>query len=59
MVTNQNKEWEVTMDARITEVKEVYEPAGFQLEGTFGNNRPTLIKKIKQELGQISGEVRR
>ncbi|WP_430351923.1 hypothetical protein [Viridibacillus arvi] len=47
------------MDARITEVKEVYEPAGFQLEGTFGNNRPTLIKKIKQELGQISGEVRR
>lgn len=59
IVTNQNKEWEVTMDARITEVKEVYEPAGFQLEGTFGNNRPTLIKKIKQELSQISGEVRR
>ncbi|OMC83616.1 hypothetical protein BK128_18070 [Viridibacillus sp. FSL H7-0596] len=59
IVTNQNKEWGVTLDARITEVKEVYEPAGFQLEGTFGNNRPTLIKKIKQELGQISGEVRR
>ncbi|MEK5530640.1 siphovirus ReqiPepy6 Gp37-like family protein [Viridibacillus sp. FSL R5-0468] len=59
IVTNQNKEWGVTLDARITEVKEVYEPAGFQLEGTFGDNRPTLIKKIKQELGQISGEVRR
>lgn len=59
IVTLQNRDWGVTLDARITEIKEIYEPSGFQLEATFGNNRPTLIKKIKQELQQISGEVRR
>jgi Siphovirus ReqiPepy6 Gp37-like protein len=59
IVTIQNREWGITRDARITEIKEIYEPAGFQIEATFGESRPTLIKKLKQELSQISGEVRR
>lgn len=59
IVTIQNKSWGVTMDSRITEIKEIYGTGGFKLEAVFGNNRPTLIKKIKQELSQISGEVRR
>lgn len=59
IVTNQNKDWGVTLDARITDIKEIYETSGFSIEATFGNNRPTLIQKIKQELSQISGEVRR
>jgi hypothetical protein len=59
IVTIQNKNWGVTMDARITEIKEIYETGGYKIEATFGNNRPTLIKKIKQELSQISGEVRK
>lgn len=59
IVTIQNREWGVTRDARITEIKEIYEPGGFQIEATFGESRPTLIKKLKQELSQISGEVRR
>ncbi|WP_026582119.1 siphovirus ReqiPepy6 Gp37-like family protein [Bacillus sp. J33] len=59
IVTIQSVDWGVTMDTRITEVKEIYETGGYKLEATFGNNRPTLIKKIKQELSQISGEVRR
>jgi len=59
MTTIQNVDWCITMDARITDIKEIYEASGFSLEATFGNNRPTLIQKIKQELGQISGEVRR
>ncbi|WP_226677179.1 siphovirus ReqiPepy6 Gp37-like family protein [Mesobacillus jeotgali] len=59
IATIQNKSWGVTMDARLTEVKEIYETSGFKLEATFGNDRPTLIKKIKQELSQISGEVRK
>ena len=60
IVTIQNKDWGITMDARITEIKEIYEASsGFSIEATFGNNRPTLIQKIKQELSQISGEVRR
>ncbi|MED4783432.1 siphovirus ReqiPepy6 Gp37-like family protein [Brevibacillus choshinensis] len=59
IVTIRNKDWGVTMDARITEIKEIYEPSGFALEATFGNSFPTLISKIKQELGQMSGEIRR
>ena len=57
--TIQNIEWGVTMDARITDIKEIHETSGFSIEATFGNSRPTLIQKIKQELSQISGEVRR
>lgn len=57
--TVQNKDWGFTLNARITEIKEIYETSGFGLEATFGNNRPTLIQKIKQELNQISGEVRK
>jgi hypothetical protein len=59
IVTIQNREWDVTRDARITEIKEIYEPGGFQIEATFGESRPTLIKRLKQELDQISGEVRK
>lgn len=59
MTTIQNIDWGITMDARITEIKEIYEVTGFSIEATFGNSRPTLIQKIKQELNQISGEVRR
>ncbi|WP_324730279.1 siphovirus ReqiPepy6 Gp37-like family protein [Lysinibacillus fusiformis] len=59
ITTIQNNDWGITMDARITEIKEVHETTGFSIEATFGNDRPTLIQKIKQELSQISGEVRR
>ncbi|MFS1513056.1 siphovirus ReqiPepy6 Gp37-like family protein [Chengkuizengella sp. SCS-71B] len=59
IVTVQNKDWGVIMDARITEITEIYEPNGFQLEATFGNTRPTLISKLKQELNQIGAEVRK
>ncbi|MCM3783663.1 siphovirus ReqiPepy6 Gp37-like family protein [Neobacillus mesonae] len=59
IVTLQNKEWGVTLDARITEVKEVYEPGNTTTELTFGNNRPTLISKIKQELSNMKAEITR
>lgn len=59
IVTLQNREWGVTLDARITEVKEIYEPGGQKIELTFGNNRPTLISKIKQELGAMKTEMTR
>ena len=59
IITIQNLDWGITMDARITDIKEIYETSGFAIEATFGNSRPTLIQKIKQELSQISGEVRR
>ncbi|CAM3774304.1 siphovirus ReqiPepy6 Gp37-like family protein [Alkalicoccus chagannorensis] len=59
IVTLQNKDWGVTIDARITMIREVYEPDGFSLEAVFGDDRPTLIKKIKQDMKQSSAEVRR
>lgn len=50
IVTAMNRKWGVTLDARITEVKEIYEPDGFKLEATFGNEVPTLVEKIKRVL---------
>lgn len=53
-VTIQSKRWGVTMDSRITEITEVYEPSsGFDLRATFGNNIPTLVEKLKKETKKI------
>lgn len=49
-VTVQDKKIGLIMNTPITEVAEIYEPSGFKLEVTFGNNIPTLIDKIKQSL---------
>jgi hypothetical protein len=59
IVTIQHKDWNITMDIRLTEVKEIYEQNGFRIEGTFGKSMPTLIDKIKREIGQVSAEVRK
>ena len=59
VVTVQNLDWGATLDTRITEIKEIYEVDGFKIEATFGNKQPTLIQKIKQELAQMSGEIRK
>lgn len=52
IVTVQNKKWGLTLDSRITEVKEIYEASGFKIEVTFGNTVPTLIDKLKKELNK-------
>ncbi|MEK3953204.1 siphovirus ReqiPepy6 Gp37-like family protein [Psychrobacillus sp. FSL K6-1464] len=57
IVTLQNREWGITRDARITEVKEIYEPSGKQIELVFDNSRPTLISKIKQQMSGIKAEI--
>lgn len=59
IATVRNSKWGVTMNARITELAEVYEPNGFTLSATFGNSLPTLIDRLKRELGQVQQEVRR
>ncbi|WP_235754005.1 siphovirus ReqiPepy6 Gp37-like family protein [Psychrobacillus sp. INOP01] len=59
IVSLQNREWGITRDARITEVKEIYEPSGKRIELVFDNSRPTLISKIKQELSSIKAEITR
>ena len=47
-VTLQSKKWGVTMDARITEIKEIYESSGYKLEATFGNEVPTIASKFNK-----------
>lgn len=48
IVTAQNRKWNLTLDARIVEVKEIYEASGLSLEATFGNNIPTILDEIKK-----------
>lgn len=50
IVTCVSKKWGITIDTRITEIEEIYEESGPQVNVTFGNNVPTLIDKIKQKL---------
>ncbi len=50
IVTCRTKKWGITVDTRITEIEEVYEPQGFSINAVFGNKVPTLIDKIKQKL---------
>ncbi|MFU1797459.1 siphovirus ReqiPepy6 Gp37-like family protein [Paenibacillus azoreducens] len=46
-VTLQNKRWGLTMDSRIIEVKEIYEPAS-KLEIALGDEIPTITQYVKQ-----------
>ncbi|GLO64760.1 Gp37-like protein [Oceanobacillus kimchii] len=50
-----NKTWNITMNAPITEIKEIHEPGGFILEATFGEAQATLIKKISDKFNEIQG----
>ena len=46
-VTCVNKTWNVRIDARITEISEIYEVDGEGLEITFGESIPSIYKQIK------------
>ncbi|GAB6931572.1 hypothetical protein JCM10914A_55690 [Paenibacillus sp. JCM 10914] len=46
-VTLQNKTWNLTMDSRITEVKEIYEPSS-KVEIVLGNEIPTIMNYVKR-----------
>lgn len=59
IVTVQNKDWNITMDTRITEVEEIYEAGGFKLNVTFGKNTPTLTQKLKSTLQEMKIESTR
>ncbi|PSL41695.1 ReqiPepy6 Gp37-like protein [Salsuginibacillus halophilus] len=47
-VTVQSKRWGVTLNARVTEVREVYDRSGRSIEATFGRKTPTFIDKVKR-----------
>ena len=50
IVTCTSKKWGITIDTRITEIEEVYEESGKQINVVLGNNIPTLIDVIKREV---------
>jgi len=50
VVTCISKKWGITLDTRITEIQEIYEEQGLQVNVTFGDDVPTLIDKIKQKI---------
>ncbi|CAI6023672.1 hypothetical protein PAECIP112173_00352 [Paenibacillus sp. JJ-100] len=47
IVTVQNKKWGLTLDSRITEVKEIYEPVS-KIEISLGDEIPTITHFVKQ-----------
>lgn len=50
IVTIQNKDWGITMDARITEVKEIYEAGNSKrIEVVFDKDKPTFMNLIKRQ----------
>ncbi|NGP59880.1 hypothetical protein FLT15_16365 [Paenibacillus thiaminolyticus] len=55
IVTLQNARWGLTMDARITEVKEIYEPAS-KIEIVLGNEIPTITKYVKSLRSDVKGD---
>ncbi len=59
IVTVQNKDWNITMDTRITEVEEIYEAGGLKLSVTFGESIPTLTQKLKSTLQEMKIESTR
>lgn len=48
IVTVVDKKWGIRIDTRITEIEEIYEEKGQDINVVFGNNIPTLLDKIKQ-----------
>lgn len=47
-VTMLNKEWNIKIDARITQITETYQKGKHTLAATFGESLPTLLDKIRK-----------
>lgn len=48
IITIADKKWGIKLDARITEIEEVYEGGKVEINPTFGNSIPTIIDKMKR-----------
>lgn len=59
VVTIRNEDWGVTMDARITVIRESYSASGKAIELTFNESQPTLIQVVKRSIKQNAIELRR
>lgn len=48
VVTVMDRRWNIAVNARITEVNEIYENGKVEIVPTLGNNIPTILDKIKR-----------
>ncbi|AQT85699.1 hypothetical protein ERICIV_00897 [Paenibacillus larvae subsp. larvae] len=51
IITAISEKYGMAVQARITEIEEIYDTNGFSVHATLGNNIPTLIDKIKKTVG--------
>lgn len=59
MVTIQNKDWGITMDARITEIKEIYEAENpKRIEVVFDKDKPTFMNLIKRQFKNMNPVIK-
>lgn len=59
ITTQQNKNWGITMDARITEVKEIYEADNpKRIEVVFDKDKPTFMKLIKRQFKYMNPVIK-
>lgn len=49
VVTFQDRKLKITMDARIVEVRDIYDMNGYETECVFGNKIPTILDVIKDK----------
>ncbi|MGG0657689.1 Gp37-like protein [Rummeliibacillus pycnus] len=59
IVTVMYKYWGVSMDARITEVKEIYEESGMRIEVVFDKDKPDFISVLKRKFNTLNPVVKR
>ncbi|NOG28512.1 siphovirus ReqiPepy6 Gp37-like family protein [Lysinibacillus fusiformis] len=59
VVTVRDKGWGVTMNTRITAVKEVYEYGKKKIEVVFDNDKPTFISKMRREIDALKYELKK
>lgn len=59
ITTQQNKNWGITMDTRITEVKEIYEAGNpKRIEVVFDKDKPTFMKLIKRQFKNMNPVIK-
>ncbi|MCM3736456.1 siphovirus ReqiPepy6 Gp37-like family protein [Bacillus cytotoxicus] len=59
IVTSQNRDWGITINNRVTEVKEIYSDNKYIIEPTFGPSIPTQFDIIRKQFKQLSSLIRK
>lgn len=59
IVTIRNDDWGITMNSRITVIRQSYSANGEEVELVFDESQPTLIQVLKRALKQNNIELRR